>query len=335
MKTLFHIYFFISLFFSICIFYLGPSIQGNIYFGIYDLEVKSTDIYDCGRYTDLISDEKDDTRKNFFKKERSKCRRHKAMKGLEYTLFGLHFIIGVIFGILSLFISSHSFRYEDDLKKEIKYITFFFSIIGAILTIIYIGYSCYIFDKDSPSFIDFKNLIEMSSEIQEKKNIPLEQIKYAYPINGIIKTNKNGAFAKFNPEMNKYELLYPPKEDKNIYDSFAKYKELYMKQYNFNKELYIKKNFDIYFKYCEYDDIPSIVYGNVQKKIFNNVNGISIECEYLYYYKYGESSYNYDLYSSWAFTIFISIIIFLSQLGITVFIIIKSISFANNLVPVI
>ena len=325
MEFLYHIYFFISLFFSISIFYLGPSIQGNIYFGMYDLEVKTTDIYDCGRYTDIILDEKNDLRKNFFKNERSKCRRHKAMKGLEYTLFGLHFITGIIFGILSLFFSSDNFHHKDDLRIEVNAITLFFSIIGSILTIIYIGYICHIFDKDSPSFIDFRNLIEMSSEIQEKNNIPLDEIKYAYPINGIIKTNENGAFAKYNPEMNKYELLYPPIEDKNIYDSFAKYKELYMKQYNFNKELYIKKNFDISFKYCQYDDIRSIIYGNVQNKISNNVNGISIECEYLYFYEYEENSYNYYLYNRWAFTIFISVIIFLAQLGISVFIIIDMI----------
>ena len=64
---------------------------------------------------------------------------------------------------------------------------------------------------------------------------------------------------------------------------------------------------------------------NKQGEIFNYVNGIYIECEYLYFYEYEENSYNYYLYNRWAFTIFISVIIFLAQLGISVFIIIDMI----------
>ena len=64
----------------------------------------------------------------------------------------------------------------------------------------------------------------MTSEIQEKKNIPLTEIKYAYPVNGIIKTDKNGDFANLTLKQKKYELLFPPYEKENIYDSYAKYK---------------------------------------------------------------------------------------------------------------
>ena len=68
-----HYYFIMSLFICFWLFLYGPSINGNIYFGAIDSNIDSTNIYDCGRYTDLISDEKDELRKSFFQKERSKC----------------------------------------------------------------------------------------------------------------------------------------------------------------------------------------------------------------------------------------------------------------------
>ena len=267
MEICIHYYFMMSLLFSFIFFLVGPSINGNIYFGIIDSNVDSINIYDCGRYTDLISDEKDELRKNFFKKERSKCRRHKAMNGLEHTIFSLFFILGVIFGIINLSKGAIGESRQNEIKHQITYITIISIIIEFIITLIYLVYSFYIFENDSPSFIDFNNLIEMTSEIQEKKNIPLTEIKYAYPVNGIIKTDKNGAFAKFNTETNKYELLFPPKEKEKIYDSYAKYKELNKKQYNFNKELYVKKIM-IYFLSIVNIMIFNRFYTEIYKKKF-------------------------------------------------------------------
>ena len=163
MEICIHYYFMMSLLFSFIFFLVGPSINGNIYFGIIDSNVDSINIYDCGRYTDLISDEKDELRKNFFKKERSKCKRHKAMNGLEHTIFSLFFILGVIFGIINLSKGAIGESRQNEIKHQITYITIISIIIEFIITLIYLVYSFYIFENDSPSFIDFNNLIEMTS----------------------------------------------------------------------------------------------------------------------------------------------------------------------------
>ena len=94
------------------------------------------------------------------------------------------------------------------------------------------------------------------------------------------------------------------------------------KQYNFNKEYYVKKNFDIFFKFCEYNDIQSILYAYLQNKVFTNVNGIDIECDYLYYYNNGERLYNNNLYSKWLITLSLSIFILLIQVCYIIFMII-------------
>ena len=211
------------LFFSVILYNFGPITKGNKYFGAYIVGENSWDVYDCGRYNSLIDNSDNKIRKNIFEKERSKCRRHKAMVGLEYTLIPLNFIFSIICIILGIALKVESY---PDHETQTAFIGIIYSIIGLILTVIYIGFSGYIFNNDSPSYIDYNNINEI---------LNISSINSVFPKNGIIKINEKGAFAKLNEETNKYELLYPPNDEEHIYACFAKYKDLGKKQYNFNK----------------------------------------------------------------------------------------------------
>ena len=290
------------LIFSIIANSIGQNVRENKYFGSYIVGVSSWDIYDCGRYNSLIDNSLNKIQKNIFKMERSKCRRHKAMIGLEYSIISLNFIFSIISIFLGIFLKA-----GEDSDHTTAKIGLFYPIIGFILSVIYIGYSGYILNNDSPTFIDYNNIYEISN---------ISPINSVFPKNGIIKINEEGAFAKLNKETNKYELLYPPKDQEDIYGSFAKYKDLEKKQYNFNKYLYIKKNYDPYFQYCEYNDPLSIYAGLVSKKVFTDINGNSVDCNFLYSHQIQEDNYNSKFYNTWVTTLFCCSFILLLYVGI-------------------
>ena len=295
------------LFFSIILYNFGPITKGNKYFGSYIVGENSWDVYDCGRYNSLIDNNDNTIRKNIFKYEKIKCRRHKAMVGLEYTLISLNFIFSIICIILGIILKAESYPEHE---TQTAFIGIIYSIIGLILTVIYIGFSGYIFNNDSPTYIDYNNINEISD---------IASFNSVFPKNGIIKINEKGAFAKLNEETNKYELIYPPKDEEDIYACFAKYKDLREKQYNFNKYLYIKKNYDFNFQYCEYNDALAVYAGEVERKWYSDpTNENLLYCNFLYSYQFQENNYNADLYNCWIMTIVLYSIFILFYISILI-----------------
>ena len=284
---------FLILAFSIFIFLNGPMTKGNIYVQNLYIMNNGLNILDCGSYTDIIKEEIIEKKVKFYKKERSKCRRLKAMTGLEYFISIYNILLLMVIIICGLLMEKSIYR------EVILFIGSIFILPGIILTIIYTIYNGYIFRNDSPSFIDYQDLIRASTNALILYNYPVEPIWFGVPKNGIIKTNSNGVYAVFNQQTMKYKLLnYDYNKPEKIYDIYTKYKELGSNNYNFNEQLYKKKNSNM--NACFYNDIEKIIKG--KDAIYYIVNGESKLCRELYYYNdsnFSFISYNKNLFDRW------------------------------------
>ena len=79
------------------------------------------------------------------KRKITECKRHKVMYGLEYAAF----IIDIIFGFICFFLGIiHFLEQGNYFEKYTGIIGLLFGIIISILTIIYIGFSAYIFNNE-------------------------------------------------------------------------------------------------------------------------------------------------------------------------------------------
>ena len=205
----------------------------------------------------------------------------------EYLFSFFNFIF-----MIFLFICLIKKSFFSNNKRIMKIIWFFCSLISFIYTLLYIIYSLIVLNKDSPSYLDYKELMTMSLI-----NKDYGDLNYLYPKIGILKTNEDGAFAKYNSELNKYEFLYPKEDENDIYGIYAKFKDLRRKQYNYDKDLYFKKYFDFNYEFmhCQFNDIGRI--QNEHGKIYyKDSHGNIAFCQFLYSYNHGDSSYNKTLF---------------------------------------
>ena len=152
-----------------------------------------------------------------YKRILNRCNRHKAMNDLEYTSLIMDLVLGVICCLLGLL---HFFEQAKYFEKITGIIGIASGAIGFILTIIYVGYSGYIFDNDTL---------------------------------GQTKLYSNGAIYKIENS----KRVYPYDEEKlseNPFLIFAKFKELGKKQYNYNSKLYKEFNLEYGSNYhkCSY-----------------------------------------------------------------------------------
>jgi hypothetical protein len=176
---------------SIC---TAPSINTNYFSGTNNCQ-KDIDDYDKnkGNY--------DDNRKKKEKLKINVCKRENAMHDLEYTSLIFDVIVGTLCSILGLL---HYFDVGKYCEKITGIIGLASGVIGFILTIIYVGYSAYIFNNDHSD----------------------EDILY-----------ENGALYKWDGT-NYVGDWKKEDEDKDYNTGKAKYKDLGKKQYNYNSELY-------------------------------------------------------------------------------------------------
>ena len=166
-----------------------------------------TGIENCKQKVDDYNAKKagyDDNRKKREKLKINVCKRENAMHDLEYTSLIFDIIVGTLCCILGLL---HYFDVGKYCEKITGIIGLASGIIGFVLTIVYVGYSAYIFNNDHSG----KTLLY-----------------------------SNGANYKWDG--NKYIKPWTDEElakDENA--DKAKYKDLGKKQYNYNSELYKKK----------------------------------------------------------------------------------------------
>ena len=152
-----------------------------------------------GKYTNPNNQQKQDL--DIRKKSINICKRKKAMHGLEYGSLVYDIAIGGICSLLGLL---HYLEIGKTIEKKTGLFGIITGIIGFIITMIYIGFSCYIFTNDNK---------------------------------GDIKLFSNGAHFKWNG----VKYVYAYDENKmidNLDIQYATYSELGQKQYNYDSELY-------------------------------------------------------------------------------------------------
>ena len=219
----------------------------------------------------------DSDRLDYLKRELNKCNRHKAMNDLEYTSLIMDLVLGVICCLLGLL---HYFDQAKYFEKITGIIGIASGAIGFILTIIYVGYSGYIFDND-PS-----NQVKLYSN---GARIKIENSKEVYPYD----EEKAGK----NPDL-----------------KYAKFKELGKKQYNYNSKLYKEKlETSANFRDCSYDSEIESLSTKLSGFLLNN-------CEYIWDKdELKINSYNKYVFDRWLTSIIFSSLIFACDLGLALF----------------
>lgn len=210
-----------------------------------------------------------------------KCQRHKGMHDLEYTSLITDLIFGFVCALLGLL---HYFDIGNYCEKITGIIGMASGIICFILTIIYVGFSGYIFDKEATD----------------------QRLLYS-----------NGALYKWDGS--KYVLPYDT--DKLVDDpdiSKAKYKDLGKKQYNYNSDLYKDKQ-DSNSKYynCKADFSLSSFIFSISPIITYDTNK---ECDYFWNTNdFKNDNDNKYLFDRWLTSIIFSCLIFACDLGLAFF----------------
>jgi hypothetical protein len=253
---------------SIC---TAPSINTNYFSGTNNCQ-KDIDDYDKnkGNY--------DDNRKKKEKLKINVCKRENAMHDLEYTSLIFDVIVGTLCSILGLL---HYFDVGKYCEKVTGIIGLASGVIGFILTIIYVGYSAYIFNNDHSD----------------------EGILY-----------ENGALYKWDGT-NYVGDWKKEDEDKDYNAGKAKYKDLGKKQYNYNSELY-KQYLKGEHKSISCNDGSKADPPSPFDKANRNPN-----CEYIWDEEYFDEINNSNkyIYDKWLTSIIFSSLTFICAIGVAIF----------------
>ena len=276
---------------SLIICFIGPMNSGNImcYSDPYYDKNDYFNSVNCNFYDDLGATRTIPEQKNYYEKVGKTCKRFKAMKGLELAAF----LINLFFAIFCIFIS---FWCDDCLSLNL--ISF---IISLVITVTYVSFNGYIFYNDTPN-----NLFDYY-EIRDNENYP--HLESAY-----LKRDSNGAIAKLNHNTGYYYSLFRKEENSDIFDLFFKFKDLRNKYINYNDEMFKRSKYNSQkgeeIKSCQYSDnyylINNGLYeGLIPVQTYQDSNGNTLECEYLYksYNSYYYSSYLRKLYYKWIGTL--------------------------------
>jgi len=160
-----------------------------------------------------------------------------------------------------------------------------------ILTLIYIIYSCYIFDNDI---------------YRDEDNDPVNKLY------------SNGAYYKW--EDSKYKRPYDEEEnDKKPYLEleYIRYKDLGKKQYNYNSKIYKSYN-DPDVK----DEIKNCMYGSYTSSTVQRpyLDGSSSKCEYIWRASYSDPGYDKKyLFDKWITSIIFGVLILVCDIGLAIF----------------
>lgn len=269
---------------SICV---APIINGFLKFGGTKNCKFLSDVYD---YEKSLDNNLDESAKKIFderhKKKINACKRRKAMHSLEYASLTCDIVLGGICAILGLL---HYLEIGLNIQSKTGLLGIITGTIGFILTIIYVGFSGYIFTNDKT------------------------QIKKYFP---------NGASYKWNGM--KYVHPYDENEEKDHPDIiYATYSELGQKQYDYDSDFYksFKQNSH------QYTDCHTIQINSQETDIpstqptYQNSEGRSMYCDYLWerYYDTYIGNGNKYLYERWVTTLILSVFIFICCIGLILF----------------
>ena len=267
----------------------------------------------CKKESDEYKHDKDtssltDDQKKDYKRRINLCNRKKAVYGLEYSSLIIDVILGFICLILGLL---HYFDVAKPFEKVTGIIGLATSVIGFILTLVYIIYSGYIFTNDIPE-----------NNYDDNNNNG--------NTNDLYKADNKGIFAKWDDNEKKYKCEYYDKDDKNAI--YAKYNEMGKKIYNYNKDVSQAESTSPV-KKCSYkrntdpgtgtDPFinlldPSLCAGNdyISTGVATKFGG---DCDALYI-DYSFSGYeNKYIYDRWVTTLIFACFIIACDIGLAIF----------------
>ena len=252
---------------------------------------KDWNIQNCKLMEDIYQHDKDEKKyavdlqdvkveEKIEKRKISECKRHKVMHGLEYASL----IVDVVLGFICFFLGIiHFLEPGNNFEKITGILGLLFGIIMAIVTIIYIGFSSYIF----------------SNEVVKR------DLKYH-----VLYENKA-----------LYKLIsgdyYNDYDEKDYYEDtdviYIKFKDLGKKQYNYDPELFQASTIsDSYYSQCNADQNSDLSDLMANKA-----------CDYLWYTHNSmlknDNNDNKYLYDRWLTTIIFGIIITICGIAMAIF----------------
>lgn len=279
-KTLFLILSGAIVIFSIICICTSPILNKIVY------DSSSWNIGNCQGISDDYESETNIFKKIIYKLSLKECRTRKAVYGLDYSTLILDVILGFVCLILGLL---HYFDIAKPFEKITGIIGFSTGIVEFVLTMIYLGYSSYIF-ANGVAIIDDPN----------------------FPF--LLKRNKDWKVAELS-DGNGYKCLFFKAGE--ISSLMVKYSDLGKKQYNYNKEKYqASLDSDSEFANCQatFTDllgcyISGVTYTSGPK---------NKTCENLYA-SHINSIENKYVFDRWITTIIFSCFIIVCDIGLAIF----------------
>ena len=247
-----------------------------------------SDAYDIFEKTHKNPSESEKIQMETDKRDIHLCRRQNAMYSMEYTSVIFDVILSFICTLLGLL---HYFDVGKSFEKFSGLIGLISGAICFILTLIYIIYSCYIFDNDI---------------YRDEDNDPVDKLY------------SNGAYYKW--EDSKYKLPYDEEEySKKPYLNlpYAKYKDLGKKQYNYNS-----KTYNSYHDPDVKDEIKNCKHGSPTSITTQlaYIDGSSSKCEYIWRASYSDPGYDHKyLFDKWITSIIFGALILVCDIGLAIF----------------
>jgi len=289
----------------------------------YDKEKKAIDL------VGVANEDKKTEYLDLLKEGENKCKKNKAMIGLEYASLNINIVFGFTSVILGLL---YYLGVGNNLGKIIGLIGLIAGVIGFVLTFIYVIYSGIIFTND----------------VVGKKFDYGSQYEDAKP-----KIDSDGAYLEWNADKKIYRCIFYDKENKDsLYQKYSDYGNKYL-SYNTDiafasdKKKFEYQVFDLatlkggcIFKFlidgssypgvdintfwdtCKLIDEENtdITYGRGKFNYYDDEGNKKGDCEKLYYIdNSNKSNENKDKYDKWVASIVLSCFIFVFDLGLAVF----------------
>ena len=257
---------------------------------------KESDEYKHAKDTSSLTDDQ----KKEYKRGINLCNRKKAVYGLEFSSLIIDVILGFICLILGLL---HYFDVAKPFEKVTGIIGLATSVIGFILTLVYIIYSGYIFTNDIPE----NNYDDNDYGDNDK----------------LYKADNKGIFAKWDNNEKKYKCEYYDKDDENAI--YAKYNEMGKKIYNYDKDVSQAESTSPV-KKCSYTENsapnslkPSECNDNQGYLDTGSASKFKGDCDALYI-DYSFSGYeNKYIYDRWVTTLIFACFIIACDIGLAIF----------------
>ena len=289
----------------------------------YDKEKKAIDL------VGVANEDKKTEYLDLLKEGENKCKKNKAMIGLEYASLNINIVFGFTSVILGLL---YYLGVGNNLGKIIGLIGLIAGVIGFVLTFIYVIYSGIIFTND----------------VVGKKFDYGSQYEDAKP-----KIDSDGAYLEWNADKKIYRCIFYDKENKDsLYRKYSDYGNKYLsyntdiayasdkKNFKYKETSLVSSTGGCIFKYliddssflgvdintfwdiCKLiDEENADIFGaNSKLPYFDDEGNNKGDCDKLYYIDTTiKSTENKDKYDKWVASIVLSCFIFVFDLGLAVF----------------